>query len=130
MVLDEVLRNQIDMVLRRQKASDLLDALSRGLFAACVTFACVRVLLGLLTGGQGGFIALLAAPAAGVTFILTTPRRKHTRLTAARYIDKQLKLQDRIATAVEHATLDHAARNRGKRGSSWMQRTIPTSSIR
>lgn len=112
MVLDEVLRNQIDMVLRRQKASDLLDALSRGLFAACVTFACVRVLLGLLTGGQGGFIALLAAPAAGVTFILTTPRRKHTRLTAARYIDKQLKLQDRIATAVEHATLDHAARNR------------------
>jgi hypothetical protein len=112
MVLDEILRNQIDTVLRRQRVADYLAAFLRGLFAALITFAIVRALFGTLTGGQGGLLALLLALAAGITFVITTPRQQHNRLTAARYIDKQLQLKDRLATAVEYATLDHAARNR------------------
>ncbi|MGI6611881.1 MAG: hypothetical protein ACOX4G_15465 [Limnochordia bacterium] len=112
LILDEQLRIKIDAVSQRLRNADQLTATIRALVASLIGFVSLRSLTGLLTGGQGALTSALMALAAGVTHILSRQRSRHTRLSAARFIDLELSLQDRLATAVECASLDTKASSR------------------
>lgn len=119
MVLDEALRGKIDDVSLRLRNAELLSVATRGGLILLSSFVVLRSLVGLLTGGQGWSVSLALALAAGITYAISLPRRRHTRLTAARFIDEELSLEDRLATAVERSSFDNTAANRLEKWLFW-----------
>lgn len=112
MILDEQLRLKIDAVSQRLRNADQITATVQALVASLIGFVSMRSLIGVFTGGQGALISLLIALAVGITYVLTRSQPRHTRLSVARFIDSELSLEDRLATAVECASLDTGAVSR------------------
>lgn len=102
-MLDEALRSKLDQIARRRSLVEILAAAVHGLVRFCVAFIVVRAVLGLLTGGGGLLFAFALALAIGAVPSAARGRIRHTRLSAAKYADRLLGLEDRLATAVEKA---------------------------
>ncbi|NLN19120.1 MAG: hypothetical protein GX162_07590 [Firmicutes bacterium] len=112
MILDEQLRLRIDAVLYRLRRVDQLTVAVRAMVASLLAFAPLRGIIGLAAGGEGGLISFALALIVGVTYIIVSRRPHHTRLSAARFIDRQLSLEDRLATAVERSGPESGPGNR------------------
>lgn len=101
MILEENLRQKLDEVVRRRNFAEKIQAVTHGLFSGGIAYALCRLVIGLFTGGQGALIAAGAGTVAAIAAAFITRRVRHTRLTAARFVDSTLGLQDCLATAVE-----------------------------
>jgi hypothetical protein len=117
LILDEQLRLRIDAVLYRLRRTDQLTVAVRAILTSLLAFAPLRGIIGLATGGQGGLISLVMALTVGVTYTIVRRRPQHTRLSATRFIDRELNLEDRLATAVERSGPD---RGMGNRVEQWL----------
>lgn len=104
-MLDRQLSARLDTVCRRQRVRALTDAGISAAVAALGVYALLEAL-----SRAVGFVpqaTWIGAAAAALAAFAAAARRPYSRLDAAALADNALKLQDRIAAAVEFSGLVH-----------------------